>query len=74
MEYLGDLKTFWQADNDFPTTSGVVIDKPYNYGMNVENQALVWRVTLPAVDGGAIEKSKASSQVLLMFNNLLLLC
>ena len=48
---------FWRADDDFLTTNGVAIGKPYNAGMNVDNQALVWRVTLSTVDGDEIEKS-----------------
>jgi hypothetical protein len=39
------------------TTEGVAIGKPYNAGMNVDNQVLVWRVTLPTVDKDEIEKS-----------------
>ena len=48
---------FGQADNDFLTTEGVAIGQPYNAGMSVDNQALVWRVTLPTVDKGDIKKS-----------------
>jgi len=48
---------FWQADNDFLTTEGVVIGKLYNAGMNVDNQVLVWRITLPTVNRDTIEKS-----------------
>jgi len=39
------------------TTEDVAIGKPYNDGMNVDNQVLVWRVTLPTVDRDTIEKS-----------------
>ena len=39
------------------TTDGVAIGQPYNAGMSVDNQALVWRVTLPTVDKGEIKKS-----------------
>ena len=46
-----------QADNDFLTTDGVAIGQPYNAGMDVDNQALVWRVTLPSVDKGKIKQS-----------------
>jgi hypothetical protein len=46
-----------QADNDFLTTEGVAIGQPYNAGTNVDNQALVWRVTLPTVDKDKIKKS-----------------
>ena len=45
----GESDDFWQADNDFLTTEGVAIGKAYNAGMNVDNQVLVWRVTLPTV-------------------------
>ena len=57
IEYLGESDRFWQADNDFLTTEDLAICKRYNAGMNLDNQVLVWRVTLPTVDRDAIEKS-----------------
>ncbi len=46
-----------QADNDFLTTDGVAIGKPYNAGLGVDNQVLVYRVTLPTVDKDKIKDS-----------------
>ena len=36
-----------QADNDFMTTDGISLGKPYNAGVDNDNQFLVFRVTLP---------------------------
>ncbi|KAI0777990.1 esterase-like activity of phytase-domain-containing protein [Irpex lacteus] len=42
-----DFFLFTAADNDFITTDGSSIGQPYNAGSDVDNQFLVWRVTLP---------------------------
>jgi len=52
-----DYFLFTLADNDFLTTDGVAIGKPYNAGLSVDNQALVWRVTLPTVNQDKIKES-----------------
>ena len=36
-----------QADNDFLTTDGISVGQPYNAGIDVDTQFMVWRVTLP---------------------------
>lgn len=56
-EYPDDYFVFTFADNDFRTRNGVSMGKPYDAGMNVDNQAMVWRVTLPTVKRGSVEKS-----------------
>ncbi|KDQ11358.1 hypothetical protein BOTBODRAFT_189903 [Botryobasidium botryosum FD-172 SS1] len=47
------------ADNDFVTTNGISLGKPYSssYGQDVDTQALVFRVTLPTVKRGSVEQS-----------------
>jgi hypothetical protein len=47
------------ADNDFLTKNGVSVGQPYNAGagLDVDNQVLVWRLTLPSVPRGKIEDS-----------------
>jgi hypothetical protein len=56
---LGDRtkKSVFQSDNDFLTENGVSLGQPYNATQNVDNQALVWRVTLPTVDQGSVEQA-----------------
>jgi hypothetical protein len=36
-----------QSDNDFLSTQGVSLGQPFNAGEDVDNQFLVFRVTLP---------------------------
>lgn len=38
----------WKADNDFKSTQGVFDGQSFNAGMDVDNQFMVFRVTLPA--------------------------
>ncbi|CAE6401801.1 unnamed protein product [Rhizoctonia solani] len=47
------------ADNDFITTNGTALGKPYSasYGQDVDTQILVWRVTLPSVPRGSVAAS-----------------
>ncbi|CAG7852304.1 Uncharacterized secreted protein ARB_04696 Flags: Precursor [Serendipita indica DSM 11827] len=52
-----DYFLFTFSDNDFQTTNGVAMGKPYNASINVDNQALVWRVTLPSVKRGSVEEA-----------------
>ena len=40
----------WQSDNDFLTTNGVFQGSPYNGGLDVDNQFLVFRLTLPGAE------------------------
>jgi hypothetical protein len=44
-----DFFLFTASDNDFLTTDGVAVGKPYNAGLDADNQFLVFRVTLPGV-------------------------
>ena len=44
----------YKADNDFLAKTGVSVD---NASVDLDNQALVWRVTLPSVPREQIEKS-----------------
>jgi len=52
-----DYFLFTLADNDFLTTDGMAVGQPYNASSNVDNQALVWRVTLPTVATDKIKES-----------------
>ena len=42
-----DYFLFTAADNDFQTEDGIAVGEPYDAGINVNNQFLVFRVTLP---------------------------
>ena len=51
------LQLPYKADNDFLTTNGVSIGQPYNASLDLDNQILVWRVTLPSVPCEQVEES-----------------
>ncbi|KIO17674.1 hypothetical protein M407DRAFT_84740 [Tulasnella calospora MUT 4182] len=55
-EYPDDYFLFVGADNDFNTLDGTMVGQPYStsYGQDVDNQFLVYRVTLPMVPRGSI--------------------
>ncbi|TFL03130.1 esterase-like activity of phytase-domain-containing protein [Pterulicium gracile] len=44
-----DWFLFAAADNDFLSTKGVSLGVPFNAGIDVDNQFLVWRVTIPGL-------------------------
>ncbi len=46
-----------QSDNDFLTEDGVTAGQPYDAGLNVDNQFLVFQVTLPIVPAGSVQKA-----------------
>lgn len=46
-----------QSDNDFLSEQGVFDGQPFNAGMNVDNQFMVFRVTLPTVAPGSVQQS-----------------
>ncbi|KAF9261627.1 hypothetical protein L218DRAFT_869593 [Marasmius fiardii PR-910] len=46
--FPNDYFLFTLADNDFLTTNGVSLGVPYNAGVDVNNQFMVFRVTLPS--------------------------
>ncbi|EKM53195.1 uncharacterized protein PHACADRAFT_30229 [Phanerochaete carnosa HHB-10118-sp] len=46
-QFPNDFFLFTAADNDFLTTDGVSLGRPYNAGVDVDNQFFVFRVTLP---------------------------
>ncbi|KAF9529605.1 esterase-like activity of phytase-domain-containing protein [Crepidotus variabilis] len=50
--YPNDYFLFLAADNDFISTHGVSLGVPFNAGSDVDNQFLVYRVTLPSVVKG----------------------
>ncbi|KIK63497.1 hypothetical protein GYMLUDRAFT_197129 [Collybiopsis luxurians FD-317 M1] len=52
-----DYFLFTASDNDFLTVNGIFDGVPYNAGVNVDNQFLVFQVTLPSVPAGSIAKS-----------------
>ena len=41
------LTIYEHSDNDFMTTNGSVVGQPYNAGIDVDNQFLVFGLTLP---------------------------
>ncbi|KZV76581.1 hypothetical protein PENSPDRAFT_747472 [Peniophora sp. CONT] len=51
-----DFFLFTAADNDFQTTNGIAVGVPYNAGVDVDNQFLVFRVTLPGAAIGDLTK------------------
>lgn len=44
-----------QSDNDFLTTNGISLGVPYDAGVNVDNQFMVFQVTLPSVPFGSVQ-------------------
>ncbi|KAJ3861321.1 esterase-like activity of phytase-domain-containing protein [Lentinula novae-zelandiae] len=52
-----DYFLFTASDNDFLTEDGISIGVPYNAGVNVDNQFLVFQVTLPSVSPGTIQQA-----------------
>jgi len=45
------------SDNDFLTTQGFFNNQPFNGGQDIDTQILVFRLTLPVVARGSVEKS-----------------
>ncbi|KAJ3974336.1 esterase-like activity of phytase-domain-containing protein [Lentinula raphanica] len=56
-ENPNDYFLFTASDNDFLTEDGISIGVPYNAGVNVDNQFLVFQVTLPSVIPGSVQKA-----------------
>ncbi|KAF5353668.1 hypothetical protein D9758_008665 [Tetrapyrgos nigripes] len=56
-DFPDDYFLFTFADNDFMTTDGISVGQPYDAGLDVDNQVLVFRVTLPSVDPASVEKA-----------------
>ncbi|THH12399.1 hypothetical protein EW145_g61 [Phellinidium pouzarii] len=52
-----DYFLFTASDNDFLTTQGRFDGQSFNGGMDVDNQFMVFRVTLPSVRKGSVEQS-----------------
>jgi hypothetical protein len=52
-----DYFLFTASDNDFLSTEGVSLGVPFNAGLDVDNQMLVFRVTLPSVPKGSVERA-----------------
>ncbi|TFY75187.1 hypothetical protein EWM64_g8824 [Hericium alpestre] len=46
-DFPDDYFLFTASDNDFISTQGIALGKPFNAGEDVDNQFLVFRVTLP---------------------------
>jgi hypothetical protein len=55
-KFPDDYFLFVFSDNDFITENGVSVGIPYNAGDNVNNQAMVYRVTLPTVQRGSVSE------------------
>ncbi|THV00288.1 hypothetical protein K435DRAFT_719132 [Dendrothele bispora CBS 962.96] len=56
-DFPNDYFLFTFADNDFLTTNGISVGQPYDAGIDVDNQVLVFRLTLPSVVPGSVEKA-----------------
>ncbi|PPQ84110.1 hypothetical protein CVT24_002358 [Panaeolus cyanescens] len=54
--FPNDYFLFTAADNDFLSTQGVSLGVPFNAGLDVDNQFLVFRLTLPSVVRGSVER------------------
>ncbi|EIN10940.1 hypothetical protein PUNSTDRAFT_133002 [Punctularia strigosozonata HHB-11173 SS5] len=52
-----DYFLFTAADNDFITTDGISLGQPYNAGLDNDNQFMVFRVTLPTVAAGSVQRA-----------------
>ncbi|KIM37285.1 hypothetical protein M413DRAFT_448582 [Hebeloma cylindrosporum] len=52
-----DYFLFTVSDNDFISTQGIADGVPFNGGLDVDNQFLVFRLTLPSVVKGSVERS-----------------
>ncbi|KAF8160004.1 esterase-like activity of phytase-domain-containing protein [Crassisporium funariophilum] len=52
-----DYFLFTASDNDFISTHGVSLGVPFNAGLDVNNEFLVFRVTLPSVVRGSVEQA-----------------
>ncbi|KAH8825307.1 hypothetical protein DL96DRAFT_1712313 [Flagelloscypha sp. PMI_526] len=44
-----DYFLFTFADNDYITSNGIMLGVPYDAGNDIDNQVLVFRVTLPSL-------------------------
>ncbi|KAF6759459.1 esterase-like activity of phytase-domain-containing protein [Ephemerocybe angulata] len=54
-ENQDDYFVFAIADNNFSTTDGIIGGVPYNQGLDVDSQFLVYRLTLPSLARGSVE-------------------
>jgi len=52
-----DYFLFTASDNDFLTEDGIMLGVPYNAGVNVDNQFLVFQVTLPTVSLAGLQNA-----------------
>ncbi|KAL0945215.1 hypothetical protein HGRIS_000727 [Hohenbuehelia grisea] len=55
--FPNDFFLFTASDNDFISTKGVASGKPFNAGADIDNQFLVFRVTLPSVSPGSVHRT-----------------
>jgi hypothetical protein len=55
--FPNDYFLFTASDNDFLSTHGVSLGVPFNAGIDVDNQFLVFRVTLPSVIRGSVQQT-----------------
>ncbi|KAJ7572622.1 esterase-like activity of phytase-domain-containing protein [Mycena floridula] len=53
--FPNDFFLFTASDNDFISEDGVSLGVPFNAGLNVDNQFLVFQVTLPGLTQAAIK-------------------
>ncbi|KAL5527507.1 hypothetical protein ACEPAG_6308 [Sanghuangporus baumii] len=56
-EFSNDFFLFTVADNDFLSTQGRFNGQSFDGGLDVDNQFMVFRVTLPTVQKGSVEQS-----------------
>ncbi|KAH7104719.1 hypothetical protein BKA62DRAFT_693179 [Auriculariales sp. MPI-PUGE-AT-0066] len=52
-----DYFLFAVSDNDFITTNGISLGEPYSQPEDVDTQIIVYRVTLPTVPKGSVERA-----------------
>ncbi|KAH9481999.1 putative secreted protein [Psilocybe cubensis] len=56
-QFPDDYFLFTVADNDFLTTQGISLGEPYNAGIDVDTQFMVFRLTMPSIVKGSVQRS-----------------
>ncbi|KAI0371998.1 hypothetical protein BV20DRAFT_135428 [Pilatotrama ljubarskyi] len=55
-DFTDDFFLFTAADNDFISTEGIALGKPFNAGLDNDNQFMVFRLTLPGASVQGISR------------------
>ncbi|CAA7265661.1 unnamed protein product [Cyclocybe aegerita] len=53
--YPNDYFMITAADNDFVSTDGIALGQPFNAGLDIDSQILVFRVTLPTLRKNVVD-------------------